>query len=120
MPDISISEIADKEQKTRQQILSLKECASAAEKYRNAGKRLASAQPLPDIAIEGIMKAESALAEKERLMREVESLERDVSEKKKRLNAASIEAERAAAELKKCEKEIGVCPLCGRAFASHG
>lgn len=120
MPDISISEIAEKEQKTRQHILSLKECASAAERYRNAGKRLASAQPLPDIAIEGIMKAESALAEKERLMREVESLERDVSEKKKRLNAASIEAERAAAELKRCEKEIGVCPLCGRAFASHG
>lgn len=119
MPDISISEIEEKEQKTRQHILSIQECASAAERYRKAKGRLAAAEILPEIVIDGIVKAEQALAEKERLMREVEQLEKSVKEKKERLRTAAVESERAEAELKKYENELGVCPLCGRAFASH-
>ena len=84
-----------------------------------AREAVAGLHDMPEIDISTVSAKESAIAGAERMLAEAASIEEKMRKTAEMLHAAEVECIRMAGETTAYEKEIGVCPLCGRPFGEH-
>lgn len=118
-PDISIAGLEKRESRIAGAESSLKEMETLMARASAAREAVAGLHNMPEIDISTVSAKESAIAGAERMLAEGASIEEKMRKTAEMLHAAEVECIRMAGETTAYEKEIGVCPLCGRPFGEH-
>lgn len=118
-PDISIAGLEKRESRIAGAETSLREMETLMARAGAAREAIAGLHDMPEIDISAVSAKESAIAVAERMLAEADAIEEKAGKTAEMLHAAEVECIRIARETAEYEKEIGVCPLCGRPFGEH-